>query len=159
REFVGRDPSALILGDNIFYGGGLRALLREANRAAEGATVFAYYVSDPERYGVVAFDRAGRLESIEEKPHASGRSGLPGALNAVAQGRAPGRRAAPGWGTHPSGLSGEDPVLPLRGEAARIGVDLLRVLRNPRYKHHVILRRATRSMFPFSSSGSASMAR
>ncbi|HWP38061.1 MAG TPA: sugar phosphate nucleotidyltransferase, partial [Gemmatimonadales bacterium] len=68
REFVGRDPSALILGDNIFYGGGLRALLREANRAAEGATVFAYYVSDPERYGVVAFDGAGRVKGIEEKP-------------------------------------------------------------------------------------------
>jgi glucose-1-phosphate thymidylyltransferase len=70
REFLGRDPSALILGDNIFYGGGLRALLRDANRATQGATVFAYYVSDPERYGVVAFDGAGRVESIEEKPRA-----------------------------------------------------------------------------------------
>jgi len=68
RSFVGRDASALILGDNIFYGGGLRPALEEANDRAQGATVFAYYVSDPERYGVVSFDAAGRALNIEEKP-------------------------------------------------------------------------------------------
>jgi len=68
RAFVGKNPSALILGDNIFYGGGLRAGLEEANRLVTGATVFAYYVSDPERYGVVSFDGSGRAEAIEEKP-------------------------------------------------------------------------------------------
>jgi glucose-1-phosphate thymidylyltransferase len=68
RSFVGGDPSALILGDNIFYGGGLRPALEEASARSEGATVFAYYVSDPERYGVVAFDDSGRAIDIEEKP-------------------------------------------------------------------------------------------
>ena len=68
RAFVGKDPSALILGDNIFYGGGLRPALQQASRRATGATVFAYYVSDPERYGVVSFDGSGRAETIEEKP-------------------------------------------------------------------------------------------
>ena len=68
REFVGTDASVLILGDNIFYGGGLRPALEEASRRTAGATIFAYYVSDPERYGVVAFDRSGRVETIEEKP-------------------------------------------------------------------------------------------
>jgi len=68
RAFVGKDPSALILGDNIFYGGGLRPALEQASRQPTGATVFAYYVSDPERYGVVSFDRSGRVETIEEKP-------------------------------------------------------------------------------------------
>ena len=68
RDFVGNDPSALILGDNIFYGGGLRPALEEAHSRTSGATVFAYYVSDPERYGVVSFDRAGKVETIEEKP-------------------------------------------------------------------------------------------
>ena len=68
REFVGTDASVLILGDNIFYGGGLRPALEEASRRATGATIFAYYVSDPERYGVVSFDRSGRVETIEEKP-------------------------------------------------------------------------------------------
>src|SRR5438094_4474726 len=68
REFVGTDASVLILGDNIFYGGGLRPALEEASRQPTGATVFAYYVSDPERYGVVSFDRSGRVETIEEKP-------------------------------------------------------------------------------------------
>ena len=68
RAFVGRDPSALILGDNIFYGGGLRPALEQASRQMTGATVFAYYVSDPERYGVVSFDGSGRVEIIEEKP-------------------------------------------------------------------------------------------
>ena len=68
REFVGADASVLILGDNIFYGGGLRPALEEASRRTAGATIFAYYVSDPERYGVVSFDRSGRVETIEEKP-------------------------------------------------------------------------------------------
>ena len=68
REFLGTDASVLILGDNIFYGGGLRPALEEASRRAMGATIFAYYVSDPERYGVVSFDRSGRVETIEEKP-------------------------------------------------------------------------------------------
>ena len=67
REFIGTDPVCLILGDNIFYGDGLRRMLTEAD-AAEGATVFGYYVNDPERYGVVSFNREGRAESIEEKP-------------------------------------------------------------------------------------------
>ena len=68
RAFVGEHPSALILGDNIFYGGGLRAALEVANQQLTGATVFAYYVSDPERYGVVSFDGSGRAAAIEEKP-------------------------------------------------------------------------------------------
>jgi len=68
RAFVGRDPVALVLGDNIFYGGGLTAMLRRAGARATGATVFAYQVTDPERYGVVSFDAAGRAETIEEKP-------------------------------------------------------------------------------------------
>ena len=70
RQFVGPDPSALILGDNIFYGGGLRALLQAATEATRGATVFAYYVADPHRYGVVEFDARGRAKRIEEKPQA-----------------------------------------------------------------------------------------
>jgi glucose-1-phosphate thymidylyltransferase len=69
RSFVGDSPSALILGDNIFYGGGLRPALEEAGARKVGATVFAYYVSDPERYGVVRFDSTGRAQEIEEKPH------------------------------------------------------------------------------------------
>ncbi len=68
REFVGRDPAALILGDNIFYGHDLVEQLRRANGHPAGATVFAYRVNDPERYGVVEFDDAGRAVSIEEKP-------------------------------------------------------------------------------------------
>lgn len=68
REFIGTGSVALILGDNIFYGHGLQDRLREAGRRSEGATVFAYYVRDPQRYGVVAFDSAGRPESIVEKP-------------------------------------------------------------------------------------------
>ena len=68
REFVGRDPAALVLGDNIFYGAGLRKLLQQADQHTQGATVFAYYVSDPQRYGVVSFDATGRVETIEEKP-------------------------------------------------------------------------------------------
>jgi glucose-1-phosphate thymidylyltransferase len=68
REFVGNDPSALILGDNIFYGHDLAKQLERANDQAEGATVFAYHVHDPERYGVVEFDKQFRALSIEEKP-------------------------------------------------------------------------------------------
>src|SRR5713101_6586933 len=70
RDFIGSDPCALILGDNIFYGGGLRSLLQTAAGANRGATVFAYYVADPQRYGVVEFDQRGRALSIEEKPKA-----------------------------------------------------------------------------------------
>ena len=70
REFVGSAPSALVLGDNIFYGGGLRRLLAEAASRTDGATVFAYHVKDPERYGVVEFDNERRARSIEEKPKA-----------------------------------------------------------------------------------------
>jgi len=68
RDFVGRDAAALVLGDNIFYGAGLRSVLHQAGERTAGATVFAYYVSDPQRYGVVSFDAAGRVETIEEKP-------------------------------------------------------------------------------------------
>lgn len=67
-DFVGHEPSALILGDNIFYGHDLNGLLDEAQRKREGATVFAYHVADPERYGVVEFDAGLRARSIEEKP-------------------------------------------------------------------------------------------
>ena len=70
RDFVGRDAAALVLGDNIFYGAGLRSVLHQAGERTAGATVFAYYVSDPQRYGVVSFDAAGRAETIEEKPRA-----------------------------------------------------------------------------------------
>ncbi|MGH9855996.1 MAG: glucose-1-phosphate thymidylyltransferase RfbA [Blastocatellia bacterium] len=68
REFVGRDEVALILGDNIFHGQGLPDDLRRAAERREGATVFAYQVRDPERYGVVEFDADGRAISLEEKP-------------------------------------------------------------------------------------------
>ena len=67
-EFVGTEPSVLILGDNIFYGHGLPDLLRSADARAEGATVFGYYVKNPEAYGVVSFDPDGRAATIEEKP-------------------------------------------------------------------------------------------
>jgi glucose-1-phosphate thymidylyltransferase len=70
RDFVGYDNCALILGDNIFYGHGLIDLMAEARARPSGATVFAYQVRDPERYGVVAFDDKGRATSIEEKPKA-----------------------------------------------------------------------------------------
>jgi glucose-1-phosphate thymidylyltransferase len=69
RDFVGEGPAALILGDNIFYGAGLVELVQEAASRTRGATVFAYGVEDPERYGVIAFDPAtGMATSIEEKP-------------------------------------------------------------------------------------------
>ncbi|MGI4880062.1 MAG: glucose-1-phosphate thymidylyltransferase RfbA [Janthinobacterium lividum] len=67
-EFVGDQPSVLILGDNIFYGHGLPELLQRATGRTDGATVFGYYVKDPAAYGVVSFDAAGRAETIEEKP-------------------------------------------------------------------------------------------
>jgi glucose-1-phosphate thymidylyltransferase len=67
-KFVEGGPSALILGDNIFFGHGLPVLLANARSRTAGATVFAYQVADPERYGVVSFDESGRAESIEEKP-------------------------------------------------------------------------------------------
>jgi glucose-1-phosphate thymidylyltransferase len=68
EKFVGNHPSALVLGDNIFYGHDFQGLLVGANARTHGATVFAYHVQDPERYGVVAFDAQGRASSIEEKP-------------------------------------------------------------------------------------------
>ncbi len=68
RDFVGRDDVCLILGDNIFYGDGLRAKVREAAEPRGGATIFAYSVRDPERYGVVTFDGEGRVLDLEEKP-------------------------------------------------------------------------------------------
>ena len=69
-DFVGNAPTALVLGDNIFYGGGLTKKLRLAAQRETGASVFAYYVKDPERYGVVEFDASGQAISIEEKPEA-----------------------------------------------------------------------------------------
>ena len=68
RNFVGNNPSALVLGDNIFYGHDLDRQLTQADTRDSGATVFAYHVADPERYGVVAFDKAGQATSLEEKP-------------------------------------------------------------------------------------------
>ena len=68
RDFIGQDPSALVLGDNIFYGHDLQGLVADAAAQPTGATVFAYHVHDPERYGVVEFDQHGRAVSLEEKP-------------------------------------------------------------------------------------------
>ena len=68
KDFIGSDPCALVLGDNIFYGHDLHTQLEQAMLRTEGATVFAYHVQDPERYGVVAFDAKGRATSLEEKP-------------------------------------------------------------------------------------------
>jgi len=68
REFVAGQPSCLVLGDNIFYGHGLTGMLRRADARTEGATVFGYWVNDPERYGVAEFDDGGRVVGIEEKP-------------------------------------------------------------------------------------------
>ena len=70
KDFVGHDPSALVLGDNIYYGHDLVKLLANANERTHGASVFAYHVHDPERYGVVDFDDQQRALSIEEKPKA-----------------------------------------------------------------------------------------
>lgn len=68
EQFIGSDSAALILGDNIFYGSDMRETLQKAVAHPEGGTVFAYHVSDPERYGVVEFDGEGRVLSVEEKP-------------------------------------------------------------------------------------------
>jgi glucose-1-phosphate thymidylyltransferase len=68
RNFIGKDAVTLILGDNIFYGHDLGKPLATAGNAAQGATIFAYHVQDPERYGVVGFDAQGRATSLEEKP-------------------------------------------------------------------------------------------
>ena len=68
ERFLDGQPAMLVLGDNIFYGAGLGEILRQAVKVERGATVFAYHVPDPERYGVVEFDRTGRAISIEEKP-------------------------------------------------------------------------------------------
>ncbi|MFJ1253098.1 glucose-1-phosphate thymidylyltransferase RfbA [Cupriavidus sp. CuC1] len=67
-KFLGASPSALVLGDNIFYGHDFQGLLTQADQQTSGATVFAYHVQDPERYGVVDFDKMGKASSIEEKP-------------------------------------------------------------------------------------------
>lgn len=68
KDFIGSDDCALILGDNIFYGNGFEDLLKKTIQNHQGATVFAYEVSDPERFGVVAFDKSGKAISLEEKP-------------------------------------------------------------------------------------------
>jgi glucose-1-phosphate thymidylyltransferase len=68
EQFIGKDSSCLILGDNIFYGYGLSGLLERAGKIDKGATIFGYYVNDPERYGVAEFDASGKVVSIEEKP-------------------------------------------------------------------------------------------
>ena len=70
EEFIGDEPCAMILGDNIFYGSGFGSMLKEAARTAEEgkATIFGYYVNDPERFGIVEFDEDGRVLSVEEKP-------------------------------------------------------------------------------------------
>ena len=68
EDFIGTDPACLILGDNVYYGQGLSALLRRASAREQGATVFGYYVRDPQHYGVVSFDAQGRAVHIEEKP-------------------------------------------------------------------------------------------
>ena len=68
ESFIGGKPACLILGDNVFYGHGLSEALRQATARLEGATVFGYYVTDPQRYGVVSFDAEGRVLDIEEKP-------------------------------------------------------------------------------------------
>ena len=68
EEFIGNEPVAMVLGDNIFHGHGLTKLLRNAAAKTSGATVFGYYVDDPERFGIVEFDKDGKAISIEEKP-------------------------------------------------------------------------------------------
>ena len=79
EDFIGRDPACLILGDNIFYGGGLTKILQRASEKTLGASIFAYQVKDPERYGVVEFDAQGNCLSIEEKPkHPKSPYAIPG---------------------------------------------------------------------------------
>lgn len=68
EKFIGDSPSALVLGDNIFYGHDLTRLIQSASMRSDGATIFAYHVQDPERYGVASFDRQGRVTAIDEKP-------------------------------------------------------------------------------------------
>jgi len=68
EKFIGKDPACLVLGDNIFYGSGLSKMLQRTNTESRGATVFGYYVNDPERYGVVEFGEGGKVLSLEEKP-------------------------------------------------------------------------------------------
>ena len=68
KDFIGNDPSALVLGDNIFYGHDLQPQLEKVVTQDQGATVFAYHVQDPERYGVVSFDKNGKATALEEKP-------------------------------------------------------------------------------------------
>jgi glucose-1-phosphate thymidylyltransferase len=68
EKFIGKDPACLVLGDNIFYGAGLSKMLQRTNSESKGATVFGYYVTDPERYGVVEFGERGNVLSLEEKP-------------------------------------------------------------------------------------------
>jgi glucose-1-phosphate thymidylyltransferase len=68
-QFIGKDPACLILGDNIFYGSGLSKMLQKTSQETSGATVFGYYVNDPERYGVAEFDKDGRVVSLVEKPN------------------------------------------------------------------------------------------
>ncbi len=68
EDFIGKESVALVLGDNVFYGHGFTELLKKANEREKGATVFGYKVNDPERYGVVEFDKNGKVISIEEKP-------------------------------------------------------------------------------------------
>ena len=70
EEFIGSDSVAMILGDNIFYGNALTKLLKQARKKEKGATVFAYYVDEPQRFGIVEFDKEGHALSIEEKPEA-----------------------------------------------------------------------------------------
>ncbi|HEY8012679.1 MAG TPA: sugar phosphate nucleotidyltransferase, partial [Dongiaceae bacterium] len=70
RDFLGGQPAALVLGDNLFFGHGLSEILQQAGKLTTGATIFAYWVDDPERYGVIEFDEEKRPISIEEKPKA-----------------------------------------------------------------------------------------
>lgn len=79
RDFIGQDEACLILGDNIFYGTGLVTAMRQGAQLKEGASIFAYRVSDPERYGVVEFDEQGKAISLEEKPqHPQSQFAVPG---------------------------------------------------------------------------------
>jgi glucose-1-phosphate thymidylyltransferase len=70
RDFVGKDAVTLVLGDNVFYGHGMSSMLQAATRANDGATVFGYFVKDPERYGVAEYDPGGKVVGLEEKPKA-----------------------------------------------------------------------------------------